>query len=491
MRFNFNLRQVKDENKETPIYLVMSINGRQEKFATGQKVCPKFWEKGKSLAIVSNTQPRKIQQHNKSVNDELSKITAKIQEWEDYLYDHPEQESNAASILRDFISNERESLETPPLIWFEQAIKEDYNTKESSKNKYLGDLNSLNEFVKERHIRVTSFSNINYSFVKKFEGYMFDKGWAINTIICKMRTLLTVINKAEKCGLINTTNAGISRYQLPRNKEDDNQIYLTEEELKKLEAVALSGNEEHVRDIFLLQCQLGQRYSDMMNLNNAIIEEEQITLVQEKTAKKVIIPLNDTAKRILRKYGNKLPEIRLEYANMLLKSIGKKAGIDTVHLIKKQLKGNTTSEKVPKYELLTTHTARRTFVTISLKRGIQPNIIMKITGHTSSKTMERYDKMSAEDVAEILNMWDSEEDKINKEVEKKVAERLVEEKGKAKKEEKDEIMNRLAINLLTDEDVPLNSVSDLLKNTFEGLDVTVSDNMTAPFILPKKRKKQK
>lgn len=44
--------------------------------------------------------------------------------------------------------------------------------------------------------------------------------------------------------------------------------------------------------------------------------------------------------------------------------------------------------------------------------------------------MERYDKMSAEDVAEILNMWDSEEDKINKEVEKKVAERLVEEKGK-------------------------------------------------------------
>lgn len=303
MRFNFNLRQVKDENKETPIYLVMSINGRQEKFATGQKVCPKFWEKVKSLAIVSNTQPRKIQQHNKSVNDELSKITAKIQEWEDYLYDHPEQESNAASILRDFISNERESLETPPLIWFEQAIKEDYNTKESSKNKYLGDLNSLNEFVKERHIRVTSFSNINYSFVKKFEGYMFDKGWAINTIICKMRTLLTVINKAEKCGLINTTNAGISRYQLPRNKEDDNQIYLTEEELKKLEAVALSGNEEQVRDIFLLQCQLGQRYSDMMNLNNAIIEEEQITLVQEKTAKKVIIPLNDTAKGFLGNMG--------------------------------------------------------------------------------------------------------------------------------------------------------------------------------------------
>ena len=84
MRFNFNLRQVKDENKETPIYLVMSINGRQEKFATGQKVCPKFWEKGKSLAIVSNTQPRKIQQHNKSVNDELSKITAKMTMWNNF-----------------------------------------------------------------------------------------------------------------------------------------------------------------------------------------------------------------------------------------------------------------------------------------------------------------------------------------------------------------------------------------------------------------------
>lgn len=488
MKFNFNLRQKRDENKETPIYLVLSINGKQEKFATGQKVCPKFWNQGKSLAIVSNEQPRKIQQHNREVNSQLARLSVKIEEWEDYLFEHPEQESNAAELLRDFLYNERSSLEKAPLEWFEEAIREDYNTKESSKTKYLNDLNTLHEFVEAKRIKAATFANINYSFVKKYEEYMFDRKLAINTIICKMRTLLTVINKAEKCGLINTTNTGICRYQLPRNKEEDNQIYLTEEELLKLESVTLSGNEAEARDIFLLQCQLGQRYGDMMNLNKAIITEEQITLVQEKTSKKVIIPLNDTAKRILRKYNNRLPVISLEYANILLKTVGEKAGIDSEQLIKKQQKGNTLTDKVPKYELITTHTARRTFVTSSLKRGLHPNVIMKITGHTSSKTMERYNKMSPEDVAEILTVWDNEDKKI----EQKVAKQLDEAKGKAKKEENEKILNKLTVNLLTDDSITSESqVINLLENTFDGLNVTVSNNMTTSYVLPRDSKRKK
>ena len=74
MKVNFNLRQMKDIDKVTPIYLVGTVNGTQEKFATGQKICPKYWNKEKNLAIVSNEQPRQVQLQNEAINKELTHL---------------------------------------------------------------------------------------------------------------------------------------------------------------------------------------------------------------------------------------------------------------------------------------------------------------------------------------------------------------------------------------------------------------------------------
>ena len=305
---------------------------------------------------------------------------------------------------------------------------------------------------------------------------MFDEKFTMNTLINKMRSLLTVIHKAERNGLINTTTSGISRYQMPRNKEDGQQIYLTEADLEKLEKVELSGNEEKLRDLFLLQCYIGQRYGDMLRLDNAIITDKTITLVQEKTDKKVVIPLNDDAKAILKKYDNKMPYIGAEYANELLKSIGKKAGIDDEQLITKQEKGKTVTVKVPKYELMKTHTARRTFVTASIKRGIEPSIIMRITGHTASKTMERYNKMTAADAAEAMfGILDDEEKKIEKKAKKLVAECLEDERQKAKREERESNQLNLALNLIQRENLSDEDAAEILEQTFEELNVSISN----------------
>ena len=486
MKVNFNLRQMKDIDKETPIYLVCTVNGKQEKFATGQKICPKFWNKERNLAIVSNEQPRKIQQQNKEVNKELANLKNKVMEWEDHILEHPEQTSNAVDILRKFLANEVGRLEIAPLDWFEQTINEDFNISSGSKKKYLSDLKTVRQFVEAKKVRLRAFSDVNYQFLKKYEEYMFDKKFTMNTLINKMRSLLTVINKAEKNGLINTVTSGIARYQMPKNKEDGQQIYLTEADLEKLEKVELSGNEEKLRDLFLLQCHIGQRYGDMLRLDNAIIGDKTITLVQEKTAKKVVIPLNDDARRILKKYDNKMPHIGAEYANELLKSIGKKAGINDEQLITKQEKGKTTTVKVPKYELIKTHTARRTFVTASIKRGIQPSIIMKITGHTASKTMERYNKMTAADAAEaMLDVFDEEERKIEEKARKLAGERF-KRQGKMLKEvalnqmqiETEHSSSQIALGLaLHDTELPLEMQKKVLESTFSNVKVTIEDDV--------------
>jgi len=413
----------------------------------------------------------------------------KVVEWEDYMLDHPEQTSDAANLLRKFLANEIGRLGINPLEWFEQAINDDCNISSGSKQKYLNDLKTVRKFVEAKRIKVKAFTDVNYHFLMKYQEYMFDEKFTMNTLINKMRSLLTVINKAERNGLINTTTSGIARYQMPRNKEDGQQIYLTEEDLTKLEKVELSGNEEKLRDLFLLQCHIGQRYGDMLKLDKAIITETTITLVQEKTAKRVVIPLNDTAKAILKKYDNKMPYIGAEYANELLKSIGKKAGIDDEQLITKQEKGKTITVKVPKYELMKTHTARRTFVTASIKRGIQPSIIMRITGHTASKTMERYNKMTADDAAEAMfAILDDEEKKIEKKAEKIVAERLEDERQKAKKEENQKNQVKLFTNLAS-ENISFLSMDNILRNTFEDCPIqSISDGRVT---LIRKSKKQK
>jgi len=490
MKVNLNLRQMKNADKETPIYLVCTINGKQEKFATGQKICPKFWNKEKNLAVVSNEQPRVIQQQHEAINKELAHLQNKVTEWEDYMLDHPEQTSDSVNLLRKFLADEIGRLEIAPLDWFEQAINDDYNISSGSKKKYLNDLKTVRAFIEEKKIKARTFPDITYQFLKKYEEYMFDKKFTMNTIINKMRALLTVINKADRSGLINKTISGLSRYQTPKNKEDGQQIYLDEVDLEKLKKVELSGNEEKLRDLFLLQCHIGQRYGDVLRLDEAIITEKNITLVQEKTAKKVVIPLNDDAKAILKKYDNKMPHIGAEYANELLKSIGKKAGIDDEQLITKQEKGKTITVKVPKYELMKTHTARRTFITISIKRGLQPSIIMKITGHTSTKTMERYNKMTADDAAEAMfAILDDEEKKIEKKA-KELADELLTKKDEQLKKVKENQLrtelsksgSQIALGIaLNNEGIPLKTQKKIIESTYDDMEVSIEDYVLTIF----------
>lgn len=413
MEARFNLRQTKDENKATPINLVCTINSKQEKFPTGQKICPKYWDKSQQIAIVSNTLSRAIQRQNKKVNEALNVILTKFEEWDSYMQEHPEEQDRATDKLRTFLRDERNRLEIAPLEWFESYVNDNTTTSAGTKKKYLADLKTISQFVEEKKVKLNKFSDLNFNFIDRYEKYLTDLGRRIATIINKQRSFLAWIHEAEKQGLINPIETGISRYKLPKNKETGTQIYLTEKELQKMQNLHLEGNEKSIRDIFLLQCQLGQRYGDMMNLDKAVINKKEISLIQEKTGKKVTIPLNNIAKNILKEYNNRIPYISNEYANELLKTIGEKAGINEEIIISVQKGHKIESKKVAKYTLIGTHTARRTFITSSTKKRIAPNVIMKITGHVSFKTMENYNKMTPDDVANILlEQIDLEEEKL-------------------------------------------------------------------------------
>ena len=123
----------------------------------------------------------------------------------------------------------------------------------------------------------------------------------------------------------------------------------------------------------------------------------------------VVIPLNDTAKMIIRKYDMGIPEgIHMNEFNKLIKGIAREAGIDE-EIIITQKKGSEKVEKTyKKFELVASHTCRRSFCTNEYLKGTPALFIMKISGHRTERNFLKYIKVDEKIAAQkILEFWNS------------------------------------------------------------------------------------
>lgn len=177
-------------------------------------------------------------------------------------------------------------------------------------------------------------------------------------------------------------------------------IYLTKEELAKLRACKIPKDRaalEDVRNVFLFCCFSGLRHSDVYNLRRSDIKDGKIDVTTVKTADSISIELNKVTKEILDKYkdfsfkdNRALPVIQNQPMNRELKDLCKLAGIDEQIRIT-TYSGNQRKDEIKhKWELVGTHTGRRTFIVNALSLGIAPNVVMKWTGHSDYKAMKPY-----------------------------------------------------------------------------------------------------
>ena len=175
-------------------------------------------------------------------------------------------------------------------------------------------------------------------------------------------------------------------------------VYLTWDELIKLYHLELEDKtQEHVRDVFCLCCFTSLRYSDVEKLTKYDIRENTIEVVTQKTNTAISIDLNNYSRALLNKYknihfhGNKaMPVYTMQAMNRELKKIGEIAGFNTP-IRKVFFNGNKRIEVVkPKYEYMTTHCGRRTFIVNSLYLGIPAEVVMKWTGHSNYEAMKPY-----------------------------------------------------------------------------------------------------
>ena len=414
VRCGFNLRNPKT-TKPTRVFLVAVLDNKQVRFTTGVKVYPDHWNKKEQGAYVSVRLTENDNYNNGIVNDKIAELKEQFRLFKQYICEHPHDNIDKIELLKSYIYKDimaKKKNTDDALIWLSQTISKDRTIKEPTQLDYLKHIRFFKDFLKENGKYPVSFDDLNLSVIKDYETYLFNK--VVNTktgettktttVGNKVEKIIAIIRRAEPHGLIDMDANKLNKYEKPQSRQgNDNEIYLTEDEIQIIHNLELTGNEEKVRDMFVLQCWIGQRFEDTKNINEGIIKDTKngkvLEIVQEKKTHKVSIPLFPIAIEILNKYKFNFPIISNQLALLHLKKIGKKANITRLHTITEDRGGNITTTKVKAFELIGTHTARRSYITNMLKRGIDAKLIKKITGHNTDSAFEKYNKLTSEDAA--------------------------------------------------------------------------------------------
>jgi site-specific recombinase XerD len=249
------------------------------------------------------------------------------------------------------------------------------------------------------------FDTIDVAFYSDYIDYLIHTlKLATNTIGKHIQIIKLIMNEATERGLNTNLSYKSKRFLTTREKADS--IYLSAEEIQELEALDLSGNErlDRVRDLFLIGCHTGLRFSDYSILKPEQVRDGFIETKQVKTGDSVVIPIHTTVEKILKKYSGKLPpSLSNQKTNEYLKEIGKLLPSLQKTTSKIFTKGGVKVTKTyQKWELVSSHIARRSFATNEYLAGMRTLTIMAITGHRSEKSFLRYIKLTPNEHAKLL-----------------------------------------------------------------------------------------
>ncbi|RYD57610.1 MAG: site-specific integrase [Sphingobacteriales bacterium] len=397
---NFYLKNLKAE-EPTLISLQLKFNGHRVFMSTGEKVLPTSWDFTQQRAIGKgyselNFWLDKIEGEAKSIfrNLNIDGITPTAEMVQD--------------MLRQRIDNTpvaKPQEQKPTLLRFiEQYICEVAATKKKETIKaYKTTLNHLANYSRLYNKKV-DFENITMEFYYEFSEYIAkDLGNSKNTVAKQIKTIKTFLHEATDRGI--NTNMTFKSRNFKKVTEVVDKIYLTREEIDRIYALDLAKTKtkEFVRDLFIVSCYTGLRFSDFTKIKKEDVKNGQLHIRTTKTDQFVVIPIASIVEAVLKKYSYCLPNnITNQKMNQYLKEIGQMAGINEPIVITKTEGGTRVQKVYKKYELISAHCGRRSFATNAYKENIPSISIMKITGHTSEKAFLGYIRISQEENALLL-----------------------------------------------------------------------------------------
>ena len=402
----FVLKEPNSTNK-TLVYLFYNYNNQRLKYSTGEKIHAKFWNSTKQRAKETSQFPEHPEFNQRLKNIETAINTSYRRLLNDNIQITP-------VLLKEELNREldQDRLTTKQLDllqWLKSEIEIlKLDKKAGSIQVYNALLKHLTEFSITRKYKLT-FESITLDFYEQFKDYILNEKKLLNNTFGKqIKTLKTFLNLAVEKGVNPNLKYKSRLFKAPQESIDH--IYLTADELEAIYKKDLKSKMylDRVRDLFLIGCHTGLRFSDFTLLKKEHLETTKTGLVFNvktyKTNERVVIPVKPVVKAIWDKYEGNLPRaISNQKMNEYLKELGELAEISKVVTIKKTSGKEVRETSCPKYKLISTHTARRSFATNAFLSGIPAIAIMKLTGHRTESSFMKYIKVSQERNAELLS----------------------------------------------------------------------------------------
>lgn len=420
MKTNFNLRK-KNCKEETLILLVIRWDNRKLMYSTKESINPKYWEQDKSKRNFQRACETRQFPEYPEFNTRLNWIESTARTvFRQFLNDNENRQPSVEELkelldirLRNGLQKQKKDL----FSFIEQFISEAKNRFNPETGKalakgtlgvYQNTLITLKEYAAKKKKRI-DYDTIELNFYHEYMEYLSkEKNLANNTVGRHIKTLKSFLNDAAERGLHSNFSFKSKKFKVIRENTDA--IYLDSKELDALFNLDLSGNPrlERVRDLFLVGCWTGLRFSDFSSIEEKHIQGDFIEIRTKKTDETVVIPIHKTVKLIMEKYKGKYPNslppsVSNVKTNKHLKEIGKMLEYLHINFQTRKTKGGVFSiSNNKKYELLVTHTARRSFATNLYKSGLSSITIMKITGHRTERAFLTYIKATPNENAKLL-----------------------------------------------------------------------------------------
>lgn len=425
----------KNQKSEGRVRCVIVWNGQRVRLSVNHNVNPDNWEKSLQRCKAKST-------HGK-IKTPASVINKDLQEMEDLINSIfmrfeeidriPTKEEFSEAYDRQvnpekYIKKEKESnpADEPLFKIYDEFIKDGMTSGRWSDGtlvkcrtirKHLYSISrklSLNDIINGGiNILIEHFGKVPDNFK--------NKGLANTTIKNDIAFVKVFLRWAQEHGYCDASPFLNQRVKLKTAEKPV--IFLTKEELMKVYDFDFGQKNylSQVRDVFCFCCFTSLRYSDVYNLRRSNITDSEIHITTIKTHDTLTIELNRYSRAILNKYANipfpndkALPVITNQKMNDYLKEMGKVCGIDSPITITRY-KGTQRYDKTyKKYELLSTHCARRTFVCNAIMLGIPTNIVMKWTGHSDYATMKPYLDIADEARRSAMTVFNRFEDFMTK-----------------------------------------------------------------------------
>ena len=346
-----------------------------------------------------------------------------------------EEERQEQERLRLIKEQEEEARKADVILFLENFLEGIKNgrIKNGAENYTLNTCKVWSNFlgILKRFIQIYPFTwkDINTALADRFVSFMEKNGYMVTSINKYIICFKAMIQNAMDQELHNNLIA-LRAFSKKKIQETDKakEIYLTKAELQALYEMPLEGLKDKVRDVFLVGCYTCQRFSDYArlekeNFTTTAKGTKVVRIVQEKTGNDVVIPiLNDNLLHIAEKYGYDIPKVNDVILNRYIKQILKELSSTVPSLARKERTLLTMKEREkekqglvsferdnkgnvikPRYELVSSHTARRSGITnLYLSGNFDTYQMMSISGHKDEKTFYEYIKLSSDEVADSI-----------------------------------------------------------------------------------------